>query len=175
MGPELMIANMILTGITAMSGMSAQNKMARAAEAVGEAQAQGLERQAGQERAASHRAMYREKEKAQLVRSRAQAVAGASGGYVSDVSDILGEIDREGELRAQTALYRGEEAGKAAEYAAELARQGAAGDAYAHRAKGMQMFGTGVGTILSDASTMNMYDKYAPDALGTQYDYTAYG
>jgi hypothetical protein len=67
------------------------------------------ERNANAEEAMSQQAAAADRKKARYLRSRAIAVAGASGAGVSDptVSDILTGIDTEGEMNALTALYEG--------------------------------------------------------------------
>ncbi len=73
-------------------------------------QARQYETQAGLERASSQREAIDERRQAELVSSRALAVAGASGGGVSDptVINTIADIQAEGEYRALTALYNGE-------------------------------------------------------------------
>lgn len=156
------------TGLQAYSmyaGAKAQEDMADVNRMVGEATAAQMERQAGQERAASHRAMIAEREKAALVGSRARVISGASGAGVSDasVTDLLGDIDREGEIRALSAMYQGEEIASGLEYGAQLERAGAAGRAYANQAQAAMMRGQGLSTLMQDASYGKMlYDKYNP-------------
>jgi hypothetical protein len=73
------------------------------------------ERQAGIVVAASQRTAAEELRQADLVASRALAVAAASGGGVSDptVVDILARTRGEGVYRANVALYEGEERSRA--------------------------------------------------------------
>lgn len=94
-----------------------------------------------------------ERRKAKLVRSRALAVAGASGAGVDDptVNNILTGIEVEGEMNALNALHSGE-------YLASSLRSGAGtarrqGSAY--RQAGYVSAGT---TALSGA--VGWYDKY---------------
>lgn len=87
--------------------------------------ADAMEQEAGQMRAASQRAAIEEERQADLAASRARAVAGASGAGVGTdptVVQAVGDIGYEGELRALTAMYQGEEAGRGLEYQAELER-----------------------------------------------------
>lgn len=73
------------------------------------------DRQAGVVIAASQRTAAEERRQADLIASRALAVAAASGGGVSDptVVDILARTRGEGAFRAQVALYEGEERARA--------------------------------------------------------------
>ena len=68
------------------------------------------EREAKAEQAASQRTFLGERRKANLLRSRALAAAGASGAGVGDkqISDILTGIDTQGEMNALTAFHNGE-------------------------------------------------------------------
>lgn len=74
-------------------------------------EADQLENLAGQEQAGAQRAAHQERHEATLVQSRARAVAAASGGGVTDptVQDIMADIGTEGEYRALTQLYSGDE------------------------------------------------------------------
>ena len=67
--------------------------------------------QAGQSVAAGQHAAREKRRQAELVQSRAIAVAAASGGGVSDptIVNMLGKIAGEGAYRANLSLYEGEE------------------------------------------------------------------
>ena len=68
------------------------------------------EREANETQVEAQRQAQQERKRAKYVRSRAIAVAGASGAGVSDptVSDILSDIDTEGEMNALNALWSGD-------------------------------------------------------------------
>lgn len=69
-----------------------------------------LEQQAGQDRASSQRAAIEQKRQARLLQSAALARGAATGGGDDPtLVNILADIAGEGELRALTALYEGEE------------------------------------------------------------------
>ena len=117
-------------------------------------QAGQMEQQAGQERAASQRAGAEQRRRARLAESRVRALSAASGGGASDptVTSITGDIAAEGEYRALTALYEGEERARGMEmgavakrYEGTTARQ--AGDIAAATSvfKGSTIFGSGYG------------------------------
>lgn len=68
------------------------------------------ERDANQAQVEAQQQAQNERKRAKLVRSRALAVAGASGAGVSDptVTDILSDIETEGEKNALDALWSGD-------------------------------------------------------------------
>lgn len=109
---------------------------------------------AGQERASSQRAATEERRQKRLVESRAQAVAAASGGGASDptVVDIMGDLETQGEYKALTALWDGEERARGLE-----------GAASAKKAQGSMALTQGLigaaGTFLQGGESL--FDKYA--------------
>lgn len=111
--------------------------------------------QAGNERATSQRAAGEERRQKNLVTSRAQAVAAASGGGASDptVVDIMGDLEAEGEYRALSAMYEGEERARGLETAAS-----------AKKVEGRQALTGGLmgaaGTFLQGAESL--YDRFSP-------------
>ena len=74
-------------------------------------EADQLDEQAGRTRASSQRQAMEERRQARLVASRALAVAAASGGGADDptVVNLIANTEGEGEYRALTALYNGNE------------------------------------------------------------------
>lgn len=112
-----------------------------------------LETQAGLERASSHREAIDRKREARLAVSRGIAVAAASGAGVDDptVVNLLARIEGEGEYRALSALYEGEETARGMEAEAAARRRGAKSTKKA----GLIKAGS---TILSAGSSM--YDRY---------------
>ena len=70
-----------------------------------------LDRNALAAEATSQREAIEERRKAELMKSRARAVAAAGGGTASDVGvmDIMAKMEREGEYNALTALFEGSE------------------------------------------------------------------
>lgn len=120
---------------------TASRVMGRRKRVALEFEAEQLEQRAGQVFAASQRDAQVERDKADLVASRALALAAASGGGASDptVVRIIADIKGKGSLNAATALYRGEEearrirmGAKARRFDAETAERGGdlQGDAY---------------------------------------------
>jgi leucyl aminopeptidase (aminopeptidase T) len=111
-----------------------------------------LETQAGLERASSHRAAMEERRQARLAASRGLTVAAASGASVDDptVVNILSRIEGEGEYRALSALYEGDQTALGMEAEAAAKRRGAKSTKTAGYIKAGS-------TILSASS---MYDRY---------------
>jgi hypothetical protein len=137
---------------TAVSAYS-QAEQGKAAQANAQLQAIQDERAANQTQVEAQRQSQTERKRAQMVRSRALAVAGASGAGVSDptVSNILTDIDAEGELNALNSLWSGD-------YTARALKMGA----NASRNEGAAMRSSG---YLSGATTalnggMSFFDKY---------------
>lgn len=98
---------MALVGIEAVS--SVMGGMAE--EDLAKAEAGLLRRKASTRRAAAQREAIEERNNKELVKSRARAVAAAGGGGVDDptIVNILGDIEGEGEFRALSRLWSGEE------------------------------------------------------------------
>src|SRR5688572_12906051 len=94
-----------------------------------------------------------ERRKAQLVRSRALAVAGASGAGVSDptVSKILSDIDTEGELNALNSLWSGD-------YTARALRLGA--NASRNESSALRSSGYISGATTALQGGLSFYEKY---------------
>lgn len=111
-------------------------------------------RDANQSQVEGQQQAFNERRRAKILRSRALAVAGASGaGGASDptVANILNKIDTEGELRALNSLYEGD-------YAAQALRSGAQSKlrmSGAYRAAGNL---TAASTLAQGASSF--YDRY---------------
>lgn len=112
-----------------------------------------LEAQAGLERASSHRQAIDERRQARLAVSRGVAVAAASGASADDptVVNTLAKIEGEGEYRALTALYSGEESARGMEAEAAARRRGA------KSTKRAALVGA-AGSVLSAGSTL--YDRF---------------
>lgn len=105
------------------------------------------EHEANAAQAISQREAIQERKKARYLRSRALAVAGASGAGAGDgqISDILADIDTEGEMNAMNILYSGNER-------ARVLRSGAAakrGEGRGYRSAG---YGRSAATAFQGAS-----------------------
>jgi hypothetical protein len=87
-------------------------------------QAEELERQSLAEQASAQRAAKYQRRQAEILASRARAVAGASGGGVADptVQNLIDDIQGEGAYRSSVELYQGEESARQLRRTAENAR-----------------------------------------------------
>jgi hypothetical protein len=112
-----------------------------------------LEAQAGLERASSQRQAIEERRQARLAASRGLAVAAASGASVDDptVVNTLARIEGEGEYRALSALYNGDETADGMEAEAAAKRRGA-------KSTKKASYVSAAGSILSAGSSL--YDRY---------------
>lgn len=95
------------TALTAAGAIYGGVQAKRAADA----KKHQLEDQAAFEKAAGQRRAIEERRASQFARSRALAVAGASGAGVGDptVANLLADLQTEGEYRALTQLFTGDE------------------------------------------------------------------
>jgi hypothetical protein len=141
-----MYAAMAGTALTALGAL----KEGRQANADASFQAAQLEQNAGQERAASQRQAIEQRRQARLTNSRIQALAGG-GGLDPTVVDLSANIAGEGELRALTALYTGEERARGNEMNAQGARIAGKNAERASRVKA-------ISSVLSSGSSM--FEKY---------------
>lgn len=145
MGEALLIASTVMSTVGTIAQGNAANKQAKF-------QAAQLEQRAGQERASSQRRAIEERRRAGIINSNALASAAASGGGTDgSVAKIMGDIAGEGEYRALTRLWEGEESAKGLETQAAAARM------QGKSAKKQAMF-KAAGTLASGAGSW--YDKY---------------
>lgn len=117
-----------MIGSTVVSAL-AERRAGQVADATGKANQQAADYQAaqmkvnaGQERAAAQRKALAETKRKDLAQSRVQALSAAGGGGTLDPSivDIMGDLESEGTLNAQNALYEGEERARDLETGASL-------------------------------------------------------
>ena len=138
----LMVAGTALSAGSTILGANSEAKQYKSAAAQ-------LDVQAGAERAMSQRDAFEQRRQARLLSSRGLAVAAASGAGADDptVVNALADIEGEGEYRALTALYNGEEQARADESQAK---------AYRKAGKNAKLAGylKAGGTILSAGATM---------------------
>lgn len=146
----------ILQGVGGLMAGFGARSAGKAEQAAAQFQAAQLQQNAVQAVAASQRAAAEERRKAQLVASRALAVAAASGGSASDVSvqNIIADLDSEGAYRAMVALYEGEEKarqlGMAAQgklYEGELVAKAGRQKQAAYTIAGIGSMATGAGSL----------------------------
>jgi hypothetical protein len=95
-----------------------------AANSQAKLEAKQMEIAAGQERAASQRAAFEERRQSRIVLSNAQAAAAASGAGTTDPSvlNITSSLAGEGEYRALTRMYEGEQSARNYETSAGFRR-----------------------------------------------------
>jgi hypothetical protein len=153
-------ATVATVGSSVLSGLG-QMQAGKAANANAQFQAKQMEQQAGQERAASQRDAIAERRRADIMQSNAQAAAAASGGGATDptVLNITGNLAKEGEYNALSALFSGEERARGMELQASSTRM------MGKQAKKQGMVG-GISTIIGGAASAA--SKYSPaPASGT--------
>lgn len=139
----------MLAASAAVSIVSAQQQ-AKDNDAALDYQARQQEQKAGQERAAAQREAQENRRQGQIMISRAQALMGGSG-TDEGALDSIGDIAAEGEYRALTSLYEGEERGLGREMQASgLRMEGDAGRRAANWKSASSVFGAG----------SSMYGKY---------------
>lgn len=145
--PYMMAASAVIgVGSTLMAGKQ-QNDLARF-------EAGQMEANAKAERAASQRVADDERKRSDYLQSRATALAASSGGAANDptIENIIAGLDSEGEYRALSALYNGEQAAQGMEMGAGVRRIEGRN---AVRASKWQA----ANTLMSKGSSL--YDKYA--------------
>ena len=108
--------------LSTISQAKAQEAQAKSQQNMLNYKAEQARVQAGQQRAASQRTAAEQRRRAAIVSSNARAAAATGGGSVSDptVQNIIGGIEGEGEYRALTSLYQGEDAARGMETQANL-------------------------------------------------------
>lgn len=103
-----------VAGITKVMGTLASGRSelaaGRAQQTAAYSEAAQMRQNAGQVQASAQRGAEEKRRQAQLMVSRAIAVAGASGAGVSDtaVANLIARLEGEGELAAMTSLYEGD-------------------------------------------------------------------
>lgn len=122
------------------------------AKKAADSEAAQLEYAAGQQRAASQRTAEEQRRQARLAISRTQAVAGG-GGSDQTVVDLVGDMAGEGELRALTALYEGDDRAFGMERQAEARRR----EGKAARTAG---YTRAVASVLRGGEDRSMFAKY---------------
>ena len=147
-GTLLMIAKVASIGSTVLGTVGAIQQ-GNAANAAAQYNAAQLEAQGKTEQAVSQREAQEERRQKELKISRARAVGAASGGGL-DIP-LMGKLEEEGELRALTALWEGDER------AAGRRAQAAGARFEGKQAKRAGMI-RGAGSLLSGGASF--YDKY---------------
>lgn len=148
------VASLALSAASTVVGFMGAQQAAAAAEADANFRAKQMEQRANEERAVGQRNMFEQRRKADLAQSTLRARAAAATGDTTDtgVLNLDAGIEREGEYRALTEFYKGENSGRGYEDAAAGTR--ASGKA---RADGYRI--RGIGTLLEGATSFA--DKYS--------------
>ena len=168
------IMGQIAQGQAQKAAGEAQAVALRHRAALAERAAEAKEQKAGQERAVSQREAIEQRRRGGLVESRVQAISAASGAGALDptIVGILGDIGRETDIRAETALFEGEEAARGLEFGAAIDRAGGHGDIFAAeaavragRAARNRSFLTAGGTLFGGVSSKKQKEFAAKDTL----------
>lgn len=148
----------ITAGTTALSVYS-QAEQGRAAAANANLVAAQQDRAANQAQVEAQQEAANERKRAKLVRSRALAVAGASGAGVSDptVTNILTDIDTEGEVNALNALYSGDYSARAIRSGADATRR----EGRARKSAGYVAAGTTALNWAGSSQGQSFFEKYS--------------
>jgi hypothetical protein len=146
-----------LTAAGTLMGVGGQVYAGLAADRAGQSEAQQLQYAARATRESSQRAAAEERRQARLAQSRGLAVAAASGGGASDVTVVntLADVAKEGEYRALSALYEGNEKAVGYQNAAKVAK--AEG-----RSSALVGFMGGASSLLTGAAEGGWFEKYGP-------------
>lgn len=145
-----------ITAATTALSVYSQMRQGKAAEAQANLIAVQREKAANQANLEAQAEAANERKRAKLVRSRALAIAGASGTDPSSkgVTDIFTDIEIEGEMNALNALHSGE-------YLAQGLRSGADYIRREGRARRSAGYTSAATTALSGATSW--YDKYGEE------------
>jgi hypothetical protein len=164
--PWLTPANMQTAGT--LFSTAGQIGAGYAASRSADSEARQLKRAAKMTRGSAQREAIEERRQARLLMSRGQAVAAASGGGASDVSVVntLADVAAEGEYRALTALWEGEERATGMEKAASArVSEGRAG--------ALAGFMGGASSLLTGAAEGDWFKKYGPKTALEPIEITA--
>jgi hypothetical protein len=138
-----------------------QAEMGRANAANARIQAIQDQRDANMAQVQGQTEAFNERRRAKILRSRALAVAGASGAGMSEdpgVANILGQIGSEGEYRALSALAEGD-------YQAQALRSGAQSKLNMSKAYRTSGYLSAAGTLAQ--GVYSFYDKYGGDWMNS--------
>lgn len=138
-----------LKAITTLLQVSGELNKGRALDAQARSEAAQLKRQATNQRGISQRESSEARRRGEVARSRAQAVAAASGATADDptVTNIMGDIEGRTEYNALSALYNGEFSASGLDQTADARRR------MGRAARGAGRMQAGA-TILSNAGSL---------------------
>jgi len=161
-GNAIKSAGTVLKAGAILAGGREAVAQSRAVAAAREFQAKQLEVRAGQERAAAQRRFLEQRRRGRLLQSSLQARAAASGAGATDptVNKLATGIESEADYLARTALFEGEEAGRALESGAALRRFEGAEALRAGRARRKASQRSAVTTLLGQFEDLSLFSKY---------------
>lgn len=148
-GALALIGPIVSAGATIIGGISQNN--------VAKSQAKAMEIEANQRRASAQRQAVEKSREANLIMSRQQALAAASGSGASDptVIDLMERTAGEGAYQASTIRYGGEEEGRGLQNQASFTR-----------AEGRnRMFGSFIDAGSTMLGGINSWQKYRMPSL----------
>lgn len=143
-----------LTAASAVIGIGSSIAQGKQQDAMARIEAGQMEANAKAERAASQRDASQERKRSDYLQSRARSLAAASGAGASDptIENIIAGLDSEGEYRALTALYNGEQQASGLELGSQVRRIEGRNARSASRYQA-------AGTLMKAGASL--YDKYA--------------
>lgn len=100
---------MVVSAISTVASAVGQIQQGKAADQAARYQADQMRVNADQSRKSAQKLADERRRQASILASRAQAVGASQGGFDPSTTDIIGDIEAEGEYGALNALYEGEE------------------------------------------------------------------
>jgi hypothetical protein len=159
----MQFAPLALMAVSTVLGAVGQRKQAKDEQRANEFQAAQFDQNAGQARASAQREAVEQRRQARLANSTLRARAGG-GGADPTIVRLSQDIAGEGELRALTAMYEGEERARGMETAATGKRMGGAAAAQAGNIGAFSTVLGGVGSMYSNG----LFDKYGKGGAKAQ-------
>lgn len=149
-----LIGGLIGAAGSVIGGISANNQA--------QAQASALKVQAGEERASSQREAITRTRQANLIMSRQQTVAAASGGGAGDPSvvNLMAGVGAQGQYEAGSAMYEGETKARGDEHQADITKMQGKQALFAG-------FINGAGSMINGFSTFSRYSGGMPTSFGS--------
>lgn len=142
-------ASLLATGAGTALDIYGNIRSAKIASALGRMRQKAAKEAAMQTRASGQRAAMEEKRQAEIMASRAIAVAAASGGDTSDpsISKVIADIQGEGAYRAAVAMYNAEDEAKKLIYEGKMAKVSGQIEASNYRMQAVSSLLKGAGSM----------------------------
>jgi hypothetical protein len=182
--PVMMVVGTVMQMKAGQQAADAKERAGMAQQQAANYQADRMDERANAERASSQRVEMNERKRERLVQSNLQARAAASGAGAIDPTtiDLAEDIAAEGDYRARTALFEGEERGRGLNNQAELRRyEGQQAAEGAEDMAGAMRFGAagqgvaGIGSAFSGGGMGSLFSKFGgggPTSVNTAPYYT---